>query len=535
MDAHLFRRFANALSPFLVGARVEKIHEPAPFFTAFTLYMPRMEKAKKQYLVLHASRKNPWLFCSPHKVAANSAPPASAMRLRKYLSDRRVEETRVDITSRTLYLHFFFETPLWLALDLREGPRLLFEDPPAFFPQDDETLWPQADSVETFSALWQGDLWKNYPLLTPALRRTLPHMDPLETLALWEDLRVGDGDVFLYKKEKHLELSAWPLPAPLRKDMQEEVWEGAENVLAACALVGELEVYGQLQALLSAKAQKPFEKEYKRLEKLEEKLQKEEDRLVSMQGKKSSALLLQQELYRFGEEEKQAEVEIEGEKIPLDPRLTVRANMAALFHEAGRGKRGLEHLEKRRQAVSDQKEAAQDSALASAALSGGAYGDGAGQAKSRAQKNAARQAGAQKNQADAAKGKTLPKQVQAFRSSDGFVLLRGRDTKGNALVLKMAAPHDFWLHTALGPSAHVIIRRDHPTHEVPARTFQEAGALVMQKSWLKDEEKADIQYSQAKYIRMMKNAPSGTVRIDQSEGAFAVIMTEELRTFCQNT
>ena len=70
----------------------------------------------------------------------------------------------------------------------------------------------------------------------------------------------------------------------------------------------------------------------------------------------------------------------------------------------------------------------------------------------------------------------LPKQVQAFRSSDGFLILRGRDTRGNALALKLAAPHDYWLHTADGPSAHVIIRRDHAGQEVPERTLREAGA-----------------------------------------------------------
>ena len=37
---------------------------------------------------------------------------------------------------------------------------------------------------------------------------------------------------------------------------------------------------------------------------------------------------------------------------------------------------------------------------------------------------------------------TLPKNVQMFISSDGFVLLRGRDSKGNLAARKLAAPHD---------------------------------------------------------------------------------------------
>ena len=114
----------------------------------------------------------------------------------------------------------------------------------------------------------------------------------------------------------------------------------------------------------------------------------------------------------------------------------------------------------------------------------------------------------------------LPSQIQAFRSSDGFLLLRGRDTRGNALALKLAAPHDYWLHTAEGPSAHVIIRRDHAGQEIPERTLREAGALAALKSPLKDGAWAEIQYSLARYIHPMKGAAPGMVRIDRSEGAF---------------
>ena len=122
----------------------------------------------------------------------------------------------------------------------------------------------------------------------------------------------------------------------------------------------------------------------------------------------------------------------------------------------------------------------------------------------------------------------LPRQVQAFRSSDGFLMLRGRDTRGNALALKLAAPHDYWLHTADGPSAHVIIRRDHAGQNVPERTLHEAGMLAALKSWQKDAESASIQYSLAKYIHPMKNAAPGMVRIDRSEGSFRVKLERDL-------
>ena len=111
---------------------------------------------------------------------------------------------------------------------------------------------------------------------------------------------------------------------------------------------------------------------------------------------------------------------------------------------------------------------------------------------------------------------TLPKNVQMFISSDGFVLLRGRDSKGNLAARKLAAPHDIWLHAENGPGSHVIIRRAHGGQEVPPRTLDEAGALAACKSWQRDAARARIQYAEVRHVKPMRNAPAGTVRIDKS-------------------
>ena len=60
MDAHLFRRFCDTLIPALLGARVEKIHEPGQGVTVFTVYGGGLGRADsgpaKRYLVLRADR-----------------------------------------------------------------------------------------------------------------------------------------------------------------------------------------------------------------------------------------------------------------------------------------------------------------------------------------------------------------------------------------------------------------------------------------------------------------------------------------------
>lgn len=512
MDAHLFRRFCDALIPTLPGARVEKIHQPGQGVTTFALYGAPEGLPKKRHLVLKADRKAPFLFVADHRVPVNAHPPAMVMRLRKYLFDRRILGAVSHWTERRLYLEILPETtigPLWLCLDLREGPALLFEIPPPFAgPQ-----WPGPELSPP--VLCEGETWRDWPVLTPALRRTLPYLEPEDASALLMDLESGGGDIFLYENEAgRREVSAWPLPAAqlarLGKNSgpwHESVWEYPERPLA---LAGESQVYAELVTQARQEAAKPHSAEASRLSRLQAKLEREEQRLRDMCAKQRPALLLQSQLYRFAPEQKQSAVSLDTPEGPLeqtlDPRLTIRENMAALFHQAGRGKRGLEHLSARRSAVDAEKASAMDAMLRSAAsLKGTAPAH-------------AHNALAQGGKSRPAAG--LPKQVQAFRSSDGFLILRGRDTRGNGMALKLAAPHDYWLHTAQGPSAHVIIRRDHAGQEVPERTMREAGALAALKSWLKDEERAEIQYSLAKHIHGMKKAGPGMVRIDKSEGTF---------------
>uniref|UniRef100_UPI00262B2FE0 NFACT RNA binding domain-containing protein n=1 Tax=uncultured Desulfovibrio sp. TaxID=167968 RepID=UPI00262B2FE0 len=109
----------------------------------------------------------------------------------------------------------------------------------------------------------------------------------------------------------------------------------------------------------------------------------------------------------------------------------------------------------------------------------------------------------------------LPPHVRAFRSDDGFQLLRGRDARGNAALLRKAAPGDIWLHAEGGPGAHVLIRRAHAGQEVPERTLEQAGCLAACKSWRRDAASARILYAEARHVRPLRGAATGTVRVDR--------------------
>ena len=490
MDCHVFRRLCDELAPALMGSRIEKIHQPSSDIVFFTFY----GGGQKQFLFLKSGRKAPFLFLSSHKIPVGSVPPAKIMRLRKFLADKRIVDTLVNWPERRLCLRIASDAELWLILDLREGPSLLFERPQ----ECEEPNWPAPENWETLCAD-QG--WRDWPVLTPPLRKTLPLLPHEEQRALLLDLEAGGGDLFLYEDEAgNRDISAWPLPAELRLGREELI---VENPIQACAAAGESQVLRGMASRFRAVAAKPHLAEAARLERLLVKLEAERKRLDDMKSAQETACLLQANLYRFPPDKKCAFVLVDTEKGPkeieLNPRLTIRENMEALFHRAARGKRGLALLEGRVSDVQTALAQAEQAGLAAqATLSSSTL------SKPQAPNRTSRIP-------------ELPKNIQPFRSTDGFLLLRGRDAKGNAQLLKLASPHDLWLHTGGGPGAHVLIRRDHAAQEIPHSTLTEAATLAVLKSWRKDETQVDVLVALAKFVHPIRGAKPGTVRIDRFE------------------
>ncbi len=439
----------------------------------------------------------------------------------------------------------------WLLLDLREGPSLKFL---ADAPEEDQPPWPEPEQL---AAALQD--WRQWAVLTPALRRTLACLDEPEQWALLEDLRLGGGDLFCYgaehPKSEHpdtaparvspladgdeslptlprpvLAISAWPLPPALQqallgKDAAASTVQefcGA-NALSLTEMAGQDIVLSRLALDQAREAAQPLDRRVRKLTKLLDKLREEESRLGGMMACQADALALQGELWRWPAEYRAASVPVDegphgpAREIKLDLRRSVREEMARLFHSARRGQRGMEHLADRRATLEAElaslRQARHDSLL----------GATAGNAEESA--SGSRWAGS-------GMAASLPKNVQMFISSDGFVLLRGRDSRGNLAARKLAAPHDIWLHAENGPGSHVIIRRAHGGQEVPPRTLDEAGALAASKSWQRDAARARIQYAEVRHVKPMRNAPAGTVRIDKSlpsrEVAVDIALEEKL-------
>jgi hypothetical protein len=259
----------------------------------------------------------------------------------------------------------------------------------------------------------------------------------------------------------------------------------------------------------------------------------------------------------------------ESRRITLDPRFSLRENMSRMFREAARGKRGLEMLRLRRNDGTDAgseteqvsgepaanveakrvfgapavdvgtaevSEAHTKDALFTGMEDDGSNVSGAhtgeqdagvsvrgGQAETTTAGNTGAFSscadGQERTPGGLSRARLLPPSVDGrelqgiarFRSSDGFLLWRGRNAAGNNLLLKSGAAHDYWLHAEGLPGAHVLVRRAHAAEEVPERTLREAAALATEKSAAQDG--ATVMVALLRHVRHKAKSAPGAVEI----------------------
>lgn len=486
MDAHLFRLFSEAATPILANARVERIFEPAPGCLCLAFF----GGGAKRNLYVRFGRREPFCFISSQKAAAPPKPSAQIMRLRKYCADRRVAAVASQYLSRRLWLMTgcLGEKTVWLRLDLAHGASVEFLTADEL-PEAENAVWPEPEQLA--GALGN---WRAWPVLTPPLRRTLRRLETREQWALLADLADGAGDVFLYAENGEngpiRKASAWPLPPDPAAELRESV---CENTLECLAKAGRDMVLARIYAEREKRESNGLMRRERQLRRLLETLDRDEAKLLRMRDRGKDAQAIAANLWRLDGKAKAAKLELPGPdgagphvvNLP-GPALSIGENMEKMFHDARRGKRGLAILRERRAKLEAELAQAQSGRLPFMPAPLG---------------NAAPPA------------PRTPRRVQAFLSSDGLVMLRGRDAKGNQTVLRMAAGHDIWAHVEKGPGAHVVIRRPHPGYAVPERTLLEAGSLAANKSWLAGAASASVMYAEARHVKTNRKAAAGNVII----------------------
>ncbi len=128
------------------------------------------------------------------------------------------------------------------------------------------------------------------------------------------------------------------------------------------------------------------------------------------------------------------------------------------------------------------------------------------------------------------KGKAHPqsKHYRTFESSDGLSIFVGKSALDNDfLTLKVAKPHDVWLHARGCPGSHVIIRLEKAT-DVPHETLRDAATLALFYSDLKKSGKGEVIHTFRKFVKKSKGMKAGAVQVTQEKSIWIELKKERL-------
>jgi len=500
MEANFFRFLGEELASLLAGRRIDKIFGPAPGIWTIKI----QNSGEPLHVIYRPAKSAGHLFLSATKPANPQNAPAKAMWFRKRLRGRRILAVHTDWPRLQIALHL---TPrdepdsgTYLLIDCRTDMKLVDALDQDFGRQPE---WPALEDVLT-----DTEIWREYPHISPRLRKALNRLPKDEAHALFFGVATGETSSFYLPKTK----DGWSPPLAWSSNKEEEIFSSA---LDAANAYGERTLFPMMEMDEDKPQRTLLKRARKKIHRSLARLDEEKNRLDTLAQEQIKAEALQAELYRFKNAEGLEEIEVThpvhgAMTVPLNPFLSPTENMAKYFKLAAKAQRGFPHLERRRKELLRQLQEAENGTL---------------------EIHPAMQA-SQSIKQDGPPA--LPKRyrdlaVALFRSSDGFTILRGKNKKANHDMLsKAASPFDYWFHVQDGPSSHVILKRDHPGQDVPETTLNEAAILCGLKSYRKDDNRADIMYALVKDVRKVKGFNVGQVAVDKKIGTIRVELDSTL-------
>ncbi|MBP5740031.1 MAG: NFACT family protein [Spirochaetia bacterium] len=181
-------------------------------------------------------------------------------------------------------------------------------------------------------------------------------------------------------------------------------------------------------------------------------------------------------------------------QIPLDPKLSASENSEKYFHRYKKAKNGLALLKDEAQNLSAKIadiNATRDALLAEEDI------------------DTLEEWYAKEKQHQS---KVVTKDIPGLQFTSGqFLLYVGRTAKENdALLRRHVRGSDWWLHARDYAGGYVFIKVE-KGKSVPLDTLLDAGNLAVHFSKGKNSQKADVYYTQVKYLRRAKDGPLGLV------------------------
>lgn len=109
------------------------------------------------------------------------------------------------------------------------------------------------------------------------------------------------------------------------------------------------------------------------------------------------------------------------------------------------------------------------------------------------------------------------KPYRLYRGFAGRAIYVGRGAKDNdALTLRVARPHDLWLHARSVTGAHVVVPLE-KNADCPPELLVDAAMLAAHFSDMKGELRVDVQYVSRRHVRKPRGAADGAVMVDRDK------------------
>ncbi|NIN01105.1 MAG: DUF814 domain-containing protein [candidate division Zixibacteria bacterium] len=107
---------------------------------------------------------------------------------------------------------------------------------------------------------------------------------------------------------------------------------------------------------------------------------------------------------------------------------------------------------------------------------------------------------------------------RTFLTENGAEILVGRNNKENDyLTFKFARPDDLWFHAQDIPGSHVLFRRKDRKTEPSPQQIREAAKVAAYFSKARNEKKAAVIYTQAKYVRKPRKGRPGLALVEREK------------------
>ncbi len=564
LDGAFLRVIKHELTSVLIGARVDKIYQPAKDEIILSL---RTRSKGGFRLLISANANHARIHFTKHPVENPKVPPMFCMLLRKHLSSAKLIDIRQLGMDRVLFLDFETINELGdlvvvtIAVEIMGRhsniiligaenriidsikrvseevssvrvilPGMKYELPPAQDKKDltayDEaellhqfSLVPQEDIAKAIMQCWQGispilareialSVTGGLPLTKKQLIRVHEERLAEQLKALKQVLSpdaVGNLTLYLAAEQNHKPKDFTVLPIKQYGDfMLISEYEDTGSLLDA--------FYGQRDKMerMKQRSNDLLKLVINRMERVTKKIAVWEEDLLNSANRevlREYGDLLNSYLWKMEKGMSKVTLENfydEGKEvtIPLDVRLTPVQNAQKYYTEY------------RKAATAEQKitELMEEAKAEEQYLD--SVWDLIARCESEAELNEIREELIEQGFVKRSyKDKTKQDKVQPpmkFKTSDGFTVYCGRNNKQNdKLTLKDARNYDLWLHTQKIPGSHVVIVADGKT--IPDKSIEEAAIIAAYYSRGRESAQVPVDYTLIKNVKKPRGAKPGMV------------------------